>query len=363
MALGAVQRVASQLGFDLFNGGQAAAEVLGQRVGKVSLPGGDGDGLVEAAEGVFGDEAVLFPAEQQADGGLVVRVPQEVVHGGEVEIELADVAWREGAGFQLDDDVAAELEVIEEKIERVVFIAHFQAHLPSDEGKAGAQLQKEFLDVIHQGPLDLRFTAWVRGAEEIEQVGIFEELRGHVGVCRRHGHREVVLRLARPEMELALDLNFRHVTAPPMGDGLADVERARVRVFDPLHDLEGVSPGQLRNRLLRNWACWELTGKNLHRQKVAHRKAAHVRECFLQVGGEAVDDSGPPTGFLLTGENDSSRVPVCLDENGIRGEDSADAGAAEMGLYLLKGGGVALGQRCGRRGHRKDGVGPRAATG
>ena len=54
------------------------------------MPGGDGDRLVQAAQSILGDEFVLFAAKQEADRGLVVRVAQEVVYGGEVEIELAD---------------------------------------------------------------------------------------------------------------------------------------------------------------------------------------------------------------------------------------------------------------------------------
>ena len=88
-----------QFGFDFLDGGQAAAQFFGQGFGELRLPGGDGDGLVQAAQGLFGDEFVFLPAKQQADRGLVVGVAQEVVHGGEVEIELADIAGGESAGF------------------------------------------------------------------------------------------------------------------------------------------------------------------------------------------------------------------------------------------------------------------------
>ena len=75
-------KVASELGFDFLDGGQTASQ------------------------GILGDEPVLLPAVQQADGGLVVGMAQEVVHGGEVVIErwcgvqessspvLCSVIWR-----------------------------------------------------------------------------------------------------------------------------------------------------------------------------------------------------------------------------------------------------------------------------
>jgi hypothetical protein len=81
-------KVASQLGFDFLDGGQTAAQFLWEGFGELGLPGGDGDGWAQAAQGILGDEPVLFRTEKQADGGLVVGMAQEVVHGGEVEIEL-----------------------------------------------------------------------------------------------------------------------------------------------------------------------------------------------------------------------------------------------------------------------------------
>ena len=86
-------------------------ELGGQGFGDVLLPVGDGDGLVEAAEGLLDDELVFTPTEQEADGWLIVGMAQEVVHGGAVKIELADIAGLEGAGLQLKHDVAAHTQV------------------------------------------------------------------------------------------------------------------------------------------------------------------------------------------------------------------------------------------------------------
>jgi hypothetical protein len=53
-------KVASQLGFDFLDGGQTAAQFVWEGFGELGLPGGDGDGLVQAAQGILGDEAVLL---------------------------------------------------------------------------------------------------------------------------------------------------------------------------------------------------------------------------------------------------------------------------------------------------------------
>ena len=92
--------------------------------------------------------------------------------------------------------------------------------------------------------------------------------------------------------------------------------------------------------MFHNWTVWEGFGKCPHREQVASSEPTHVREGFLKVGGKAVDDFGSPSSFLLAGENDFPGVPIRLDDNGIGRENGTDAGVAEVGLDLLKCGGV-----------------------
>ena len=76
-----------------------------------------------------------------------------------------------------------------------------------------------------------------------------------------------------------------------------------------------------------------------------------------EIGSEAIDDLGSPSGLLLAGEDNFARLPVGLDDDGVGREDGADAGAAEVGLYFLKRGGVALGQGSGGGRDREDRLG------
>jgi hypothetical protein len=94
--------------------------------------------------------------------------------------------------------------------------------------------------------------------------------------------------------------------------------------------------------LFHNWTVRERLSKGPHGKQVARGEASHVREGFLKVGGKAVDGFGSPSGFLLAGENDLSGVPICFDHHGIGRENGTDAGVAEVGLDLLKRGGVSL---------------------
>ena len=86
-----------------------------------------------------------------------------------------------------------------------------------------------------------------------------------------------------------------------------------------------MTPRQLRNRLLHNWAAREFPGEDFHGQKISRGKSAHVGEGFLKVCGKSVDDFGSPGSFLLAGENDFSGVPVGFDHDGIGRENGTDA--------------------------------------
>ena len=139
-----------------------------------------------------------------------------------------------------------------------------------------------------------------------------------------------------------MDLNFQDGAAPTVGECFADVKFAGGGVFDHLNQPDDLAPRQLRNRLFRNCAVGECLGKELHGEKVARGQPAHIREGFLKVGGKAVDDFGSPSGFLLAGENDFPGVPIRFDHYGIGRENGTDAGITEVGLDLLKRGGVGL---------------------
>ena len=158
---------------------------------QAGLPVRDAEGLGEVAQGVLYHHVVLALAEQQPDGGRVVGVAHQVVHGGEVPVHLADEGGAERHRLELDDDVPAELEVVEQQVHADVGVANLEEHLPADEGESGPHLQQEALDVIHETLLELPFRARLGGAEEVEQVRGLERLRGQIGVGRRQRLREV----------------------------------------------------------------------------------------------------------------------------------------------------------------------------
>ena len=78
---------------------------------------GEADGFLDVAQAVFSENAVLGLTEDQADGGGVLPVAQQVIDGGAVEVHLAGILGLEVALLELDHYEATELEVVEEQVE------------------------------------------------------------------------------------------------------------------------------------------------------------------------------------------------------------------------------------------------------
>jgi hypothetical protein len=95
---------------------------------------------------------------------------EEIVDGGEVEIDLADEGGIEGDCFQFDDHVAAKLEMIEQQIEVVVVAADLEMHLPADKCEAAAELDQKALKLVDQGLLDFTLPPRIGSAQEVKEV-------------------------------------------------------------------------------------------------------------------------------------------------------------------------------------------------
>ncbi|KAG1255248.1 hypothetical protein G6F68_010466 [Rhizopus microsporus] len=97
--------------------------------------------LIVLAQGVFGYDLVLALAQQQANGRAVLWVFDLLIHGRQVEAQLAQMLGLELAALQFDNHIAAQRGVVEQQVDKKFVAAHIQQHLPSDKGEASAQLQ------------------------------------------------------------------------------------------------------------------------------------------------------------------------------------------------------------------------------
>ena len=96
--------------------------------------------------------------------------------------------------------------------------------------------------------------------EEIEKVGILEQLRGEIGLRRREGLAEVGDGLALTLVGLALDLEGEDVAAPAMRESLPGIPEARGQVFDLLDEDDVVRHGNLATACCQIWVASDSAG-------------------------------------------------------------------------------------------------------
>src|SRR5574337_1197435 len=118
-------------------------------------------------------------------------------------------------------------------------------YLTANEGEAAAQLQQEVLDVIYQRLLDLALASRVGGAEEVEEVGVLEDLSGQVRLGGRQGIAEVGDGLALALVGVGVDLYGQDVARPAVLHHLADVPLPHGRVGYAIQQHAVVEPGDL----------------------------------------------------------------------------------------------------------------------
>ena len=135
------------------------------------------------AQRVFSHHLVLALAQQQADGGRVLRVLDLGVHGGEIEAQLAQVFGFELAALELDHHIAAQFEVIEQQVDEELVAAHVQQHLPAHECKTGSQFQQKLGDVFDQGAFDLALLRHIGAEGEAVAADLRQSLLGRFGIA------------------------------------------------------------------------------------------------------------------------------------------------------------------------------------
>lgn len=77
--------------------------------------------------GIFGDHFVFALAQQQANGGIVLRVFYLAVYGSQIKTQLAQVFGLEFAALEFDHDIATQLEMVEQQVDEKLVSAHAAA--------------------------------------------------------------------------------------------------------------------------------------------------------------------------------------------------------------------------------------------
>lgn len=93
-------------------------------------------GLCMSRRGIPGEDVFPGLAEDESDGGGIVGVAQEVIHGGTIEVHLPGILGFELACFEVHHDEAAEVQAVKQEVEVEVPFADLQPELAAYEGEA-----------------------------------------------------------------------------------------------------------------------------------------------------------------------------------------------------------------------------------
>ena len=113
--------------------------------------------------------------------------------------------------------------MVEEQVEVEVLSADLERILAADKGESLAQLENESPNLLGQALFDRALFGFGCERQEVEGVGILDELLGELGLLGGQGAMEVGESSALPCEQTTLDLMSEDVTAPAVLDGLACV--------------------------------------------------------------------------------------------------------------------------------------------
>ena len=221
-------------------------------------------------DGVAGYGFIFLGAENEADGGVVAFDFEEVFVESDIAVHLADVLMGELADFQIDEDEAFQEVVVEDEVHIEFVILEDDSLLPGDEGEAASHFEKEGLEVVHDGLLEIGFVEAraIGETEEFEDGGGFENAGGVVrgGFALLADHAFLVAAGEEALVVKAVNLALEFADIPTGGHGFLLVKFAGFG-FLHAHDGAVVGPrkagmewrGEFITRCVLNWSCrWKL---------------------------------------------------------------------------------------------------------
>ncbi|UEC43821.1 MAG: hypothetical protein METHAR1v1_1730002 [Methanothrix sp.] len=266
----------------------------------------------------------------------MVGFPDQVVDRRQVEVQLADLLRGELADLQLDDHVAAEPEVVEEEIDPEVLTAHLQGMLTPDEGEPDPKLDEKVAEVRQQRSVKVALRCPLSQAQEVEVVGVLEDLPGQIGLGRGKGPVEVCDRLSLTAEEVALDLVDENVPAPPVLHRLANVPLPFGPIFQLVQDHTVMKPRNLCSNLLQKSVIFPRLRKGPHVLEVPRREALHLRKLPAEIDGEPIYHLCAPALFSLALEDRPPHLPVEENKLSIDGKRCTNLSRADSALQIGK---------------------------
>ena len=221
-----------QLRLQHLDRGQRVREICGEGAGQ--LPARYADRLGRVPQCVLHDQLILAIAQKQADGWSVVGMAQQSVYRREVEVRLTGVLGLEIAGFELDREIGAQPEVLEQHVQIEVLAPNLEMDSVADEGKAYFVFRP---NASSQGTWRL----WVQNDSSAGWVTV-SVLAGSISGCCVH-------------------------------EGLGDVKHSLFGCLGLVQEADVVTPRNLCNHSLHKFRIGPSLGESLHVLGIAQEKS------------------------------------------------------------------------------------------
>jgi hypothetical protein len=92
---------------------------------------------------VFSHRFISFATENQSDRRVITLNGIVVIKEAHIPIHLADIGMGEFTGFEVNQQIALENTVVEDKVDIELFVFELQPFLPPHEGKSLSQLKQK----------------------------------------------------------------------------------------------------------------------------------------------------------------------------------------------------------------------------
>ena len=163
---------------------------------------GHTDRLIDVLESKLHHGAAPALAQENPDARAFDWRSHRAVHGSQVEAELAGMLGLEVTHLEFEDKIAMQTDMVEEQIDVEGSAVHGDWELTAYEGKPSAQFQEKIAQMAQEPILDLAFPGRCRHGQEIEVVGVLENLLRQIGFQGRQGSFEVCKRLPFPLVQV-----------------------------------------------------------------------------------------------------------------------------------------------------------------
>src|SRR5579863_9566697 len=134
-----------------------------------------------------------------------------------------------------------------------------------------------------ESSLDLPLLRSLGHAQEIEVVGVFEDLLRHIRLWRRQLSLEVGQCLPFPLVQSALDLKNQDILTPAVFERGPQVPLSGRTILDPVQNPQIVAPRQFGNERLQNLLLRPSLGQSAHVPEVPGAETFDSWELSLQV--------------------------------------------------------------------------------